>query len=117
MKGGKYVQPHFTKDKLGVGDNMSKTRVISPPKLKEIHQTLKKYLDVCDAKGIPIRMAVATAAFREAKNKGEVVEIAESLNLRLEIATEEREAQLAYLVGALGNRTLRSSITEVVASN
>ena len=102
MKSGNYVQHHFTKDKLGVGDNMSNTGVISPPKLKKIHQTLKKYLAVCDSKGIASRMAVATAAFREAKNKGEVIEIAESLNLRLEIASEEREAQLAYLVGALG---------------
>ena len=102
MKGGKYVQHHFTKDKLGVGDDMSTTGVISPPKLKEIHQTLKKYLDVCDSKGIPRRMAVATAAFREAKNKGEVVEMLSSLNLPLGIASEERESQLAYLVGTLG---------------
>ena len=47
-------------------------------------------------------MAVATAAFREAKNKGEVAKIAESLNLPLEIASEERESQLAYLVSTLG---------------
>ena len=102
MKGGKYIQHHFTKDKLGVGDDMSETGVISPPKLKQIHQTLIKYLDVCDSKGIPSRMAVATAAFREAKNKGEVLKIAESLNLPLGIASEERESQLAYLVSTLG---------------
>lgn len=102
MKGGKYVQHHFTKDKLGVGDDMSETGVISPPKLKQIHETLKKYLDVCDSKGIPSQMAVATAAFREAKNKGEVLKIAGSLNLPLGIASEERESQLAYLVSTLG---------------
>ena len=104
MNGGKYVQHHFTKSRLGVGDDMSKTGVISPPKLKEIRQTLEKYLDVCDSKGILARSAVATAAFREAKNQGEVVEIAKSLNLPLEIASEERESQLAYLVGTLGQR-------------
>jgi exopolyphosphatase/pppGpp-phosphohydrolase len=104
MKEGKYVQHHYTKNYLGVGKDMSKTGVISPPKLKEIRQRLQKYLAVCDAKGIRTRSAVATAAFREAKNQGDVVEIAKSLNLPLEIASEERESQLAYLVGTLGKR-------------
>jgi hypothetical protein len=35
MKEGNYVQHHFTKNRLGVGDDMSKTGMISPPKLKE----------------------------------------------------------------------------------
>jgi exopolyphosphatase/pppGpp-phosphohydrolase len=104
MKEGNYIQHHFTNSRLGVGDDMSKTGVISPPKLKEIRQTLQDYLAVCDAKGIRTRSAVATAAFREAKNQGDVVEIAMSLNLPLEIVSEERESQLAYLVGALGKR-------------
>ena len=104
MKEGNYVQHHFTKERLGVGDDMSKTGVISPPKLKEIRQVLEKYLAVCDSKGILTRSAVATAAFREAKNQGDVVDIAKSLNLPLEIVSAERESQLAYLVGALGKR-------------
>ena len=29
MKGGKYLQHHFTKDRLGVGDDMAATGVIS----------------------------------------------------------------------------------------
>jgi exopolyphosphatase/pppGpp-phosphohydrolase len=104
MKEGKYVQHHFTRNRLGVGDDMSKTGVISPPKLKEIREMLEKYLAVCDSKGIQTRAAVATAAFREAKNQGDLVQIAKSLNLALEIASEERESQLAYLVGTLGKR-------------
>ena len=104
MKGGKYLQHHFTKDRLGVGDDMSQTGLISPPKLREIRRSLEKYLDVCDSKGILTRSAVATAAFREAKNQGEVVDIAKSLDLPLEIVSEERESQLAYLVGTLGQR-------------
>jgi exopolyphosphatase/pppGpp-phosphohydrolase len=104
LKDGKYVQHHYAKDKLGVGDDMSKTGVISPPKLKELRQMLQKYLAVCDSKGIRTRSAVATAAFREAKNQGDVLEIAKSLNLPLEVASKERESQLAYLVGTLGKR-------------
>jgi len=92
------------KNKLSVADDMSKTNVITQPKLKEIRQILSKYLAVCDSKGILTREAVATAAFREAKNRRDVIEIAESLNLPLEIASEERESQLAYLVGTLGKQ-------------
>ena len=102
MKEGKYVQHHFAKNRVYVGDDMSKTGMISPPKLKEIRQILEKYLAVCDANGIRMRSAIGTAAFREAKNQGDVVEIAKSLNLPLEIVSEERESQLAYLVGTLG---------------
>jgi exopolyphosphatase/pppGpp-phosphohydrolase len=106
MNEGKYVQHHFTKDRLGVGDDISKTGVISPPKLKEIRKTLEDYLAVCDSKGILTRAAVATAAFREAKNQGDVIEIAKSLNLPLEIVSEAREAQLAYLAGTLGKQNI-----------
>jgi exopolyphosphatase/pppGpp-phosphohydrolase len=104
MKGGKYVQHHYIKNNLGVGDDISKTGVITPPKLKEIRQILEKYLAVCDSKGVLTRSAVATAAFRETKNQHDVEQIAKSLNLPLEIASEERESQLAYLVGTLGKR-------------
>src|SRR5262245_65458998 len=62
MKEGNYVQRHFTKNRLGVGDDMAKTGMISPPKLKEIRQMLQDYLAICDAKGIRTRLAVATAA-------------------------------------------------------
>jgi exopolyphosphatase/pppGpp-phosphohydrolase len=122
MKAGGYVQHQFIKNHLGVGDDMSKTGVISPPKLKEIRRTLEKYLAVCESKGIQKRAAVATAAFREAKNQSEVVEIAKSLHLPLEIASEERESQLAYLVGTLGTGNFAvidngSRTIELVASS
>jgi exopolyphosphatase/pppGpp-phosphohydrolase len=102
LKDGKYVQHRYEKNNLRVGDDMSKTGVISQPKLKAIRQILQKYLTVCDSNGIRTRSAVATAAFREAKNQDDVLEMAKSLNLPLEIASEARESQLAYLVGTLG---------------
>src|SRR5262245_36332823 len=76
MKEGDYVQHHFTKNRLDVGDDMANTSMIGPPKLKEIREMLEKYLAVCDSKGILTRSAVVTAAFREAKNQGDVVDIA-----------------------------------------
>jgi exopolyphosphatase/pppGpp-phosphohydrolase len=106
MKEGKYVQHHFTKNRVHVGDDMLKTGVISPPKLKEIRQTLAKYLAVCDSNGVRTRSAIGTAAFREAKNQSDLVEIAKSLNLPLEIVSEERESELVYFVGTLGKPNL-----------
>src|SRR5262245_58702140 len=102
MKAGSYIQHQFTKNRLGVGDDMAKSGVISSSKLDEIRQTLGKYLEICESKGVRARAAVATAAFREAKNQEDVTKIARSLNLPLEIASEARESQLAYLVGTLG---------------
>lgn len=104
MKGGEYRQHYYMKDKLGVGTDTSKTGVIDRAKLKEIRQILGKYLSICAAARIPTRSAVATAAFREAKNRRDVVEIANSLQLPFEIASEERESRLAYLAGTLGKR-------------
>jgi exopolyphosphatase/pppGpp-phosphohydrolase len=104
MSESKYIQHHYIKNRLAVGQDMSRTGVISPPKLKEIRQTLQKYLAICDANGTRRRSAVATAAFREAKNRSDVVEIAKSLNLPLQIASGERESQLAYLAGTLGKQ-------------
>jgi exopolyphosphatase/pppGpp-phosphohydrolase len=104
MKSGKYRQHYYMKDKLSVGTDMPKTGVINRAKLNGIRQILGKYLSVCDSARILTRSAVATAAFREAKNRRDVVGIANSLQLPFEIASEERESQLAYLVGTLGKR-------------
>jgi exopolyphosphatase/pppGpp-phosphohydrolase len=102
MKNGRYIQHRYTKDKLGVGADMSEANAISRSKLSEIRQILQKYLATCDAAKIPTRSAVATAAFREANNRRDVEEIAKSLHLPFQILSEERESQLAYLVGTLG---------------
>ena len=104
MKGGEYRQHYHMKDKLSVGTDISKTGVINRAKLEQIRQILGKYLSACDSVSIPTRSAVATAAFREAKNRRDVVEIADSFQLPFEIASEERESRLAYSVGTLGKR-------------
>jgi hypothetical protein len=117
MQEGNYVQHHFTKTRLGVGDDMSKTGVISPPKLKEIRQTLQKYLVICESKGISTIAAVATAAFREAKNQDDVVEIASSLICLWKSSLKNANHSWSIWWVRLRSRTLRSSTTEVVQLN
>ena len=46
--------------------------------------------------------AIGTSAFRDAANGVRAVEIAAKLGIPMEIATEKRESELAYLVGSLG---------------
>ena len=47
-------------------------------------------------------IAIGTAAFREAPNGRRVVDLVAKIGIPMEIATERRESELAYLVGALG---------------
>jgi len=98
MKGGKYRQHHYMKDKLSVGSDMSKTGVIDRTKLNEIRQILGKYLSVCDSARILTRSAVATAAFREAKNRRDVVEMANSLQMRSKLWAAETQVERASLL-------------------
>ena len=56
----------------------------------------------CEKEGAAPVVAIGTAAFREAPNGARAVEIAAKLGIPMEIATEKRESELAYLVGSLG---------------
>ncbi len=47
-------------------------------------------------------VAIGTAAFREAANGTRAIAIAAKVGVPMEIATEQRESELAYLVGSLG---------------
>ena len=122
MKAGGYVQHQLIKNHLGVGDDMSKTGVISPPKLKEIRQTLEKYLTVCESRRGSRRARLwRPPHFGRPKTRVKVVN-SKSLHLPLEIASEERESKLAYLVGTLGTGTFAvidngSRTIELVASS
>ena len=99
---GQYAQKDIEKKTLSVGDNVARHGRISDPKLAEIRETLSAFKAACDKAGVTRVMAVGTAAFRDAPNGRRVVEIAKTLGIPMEIATETRESELAYLVGSLG---------------
>ena len=99
---GRYQQQNIEKRTLGVGDDVARHGRISDAKLAEIRQTLTGFRDTCRKQGVTTVRAVGTAAFRDAPNGSAVVEIARGLGLQMEIATEKRESELAYLVGSLG---------------
>jgi exopolyphosphatase/pppGpp-phosphohydrolase len=102
FENGRYLQRSMEKKTLGVGDDLSRNGRISDTKLAEIDHTLSAFKASCAKEGAEPVVAIGTAAFREAPNGGRVVEIAAKLGIPMEIATEERESELAYLVGSLG---------------
>ena len=63
---------------------------------------LAAFRGACVKDGAAPVVAVGTAAFRDAPNGPRAVEIAAQLGIAMEIATERRESELAYLVGSLG---------------
>jgi exopolyphosphatase/pppGpp-phosphohydrolase len=98
---GKYTQ---TVDvvTVGVGDDLAAHGRISDAKLVEIERTLSRFKASCDKAGAARISAIGTAAFREAPNANAVVTLAKRLGIPMEVATERRESELAYLVGSLG---------------
>jgi exopolyphosphatase/guanosine-5'-triphosphate,3'-diphosphate pyrophosphatase len=99
---GRYRQVHLEQRTLGVGDDLASHGRISDPKLVEIDKTLADFKASCAKEGIGRVVAIGTAAFREAPNRSTVVQKAARLGIPVEIATEKRESELAYLVGSLG---------------
>jgi exopolyphosphatase/pppGpp-phosphohydrolase len=99
---GRYVETAFESKTMGVGDDVEKHGRISDAKLGEIEQTLRDFAAACREEGASPPVAVGTAAFRNAPNGARVIEVASRAGVRMEIASEERESELAYLVGSLG---------------
>jgi hypothetical protein len=102
FENGRYQQRNTEKMTLGVGDDLARHGRISDPKLADIAKVLSAFKAACEKEGVASVVAIGTAAFREAPNGRQVVEIAASLGIPMEIATEKRESELAYLVASLG---------------
>jgi hypothetical protein len=102
FENGRYDQRRMEVVTMGVGDDLARHQRISDEKLKEIAQQLTTFKRACEKDGATPVKAVGSAAFRDAPNGKRVVELAGTIGISMEIATERRESELAYLVGALG---------------
>ncbi len=99
---GKYAEFRIDSVTMGVGDDVERNRFISEAKLEQIGEQLAAFAQSCAKDGAPNPVAVGTAAFRDAPNGIEVIARAALAGIRMEIASEARESELAYLVGSLG---------------
>ena len=105
FENGQYGQRPIEKVTLGVGDDVVRYGRISDPKLVEIEKVLAGFKASCEKDGARVA-AIGTAAFRDAPNGRQVVQLAKQLGIPMEIATEKRESELTYLVGSLGQDDL-----------
>ena len=99
---GKYFQRPIEKKTVAVGDDVAQHGRISESKLAEIATVLSAFKSGCVKDGATRVVAVGTAAFRDASNGRRVPGIAAKAGVAMEIASERRESELAYLVGSLG---------------
>ena len=99
---GRYEQRNIERRTLGVGDDVARHGKISDLKLAEIEAALSAFKASCEKEGVARVVAIGTSAFRDAPNGARALEIAAKLGIPMEIATEKRESELAYLVGSLG---------------
>jgi len=102
FENGRYEQRSIENATLGVGDDVARHGRISDSKLAEIERTLSRFKIACEKEGVRRVAAIGTAAFREAANGARAIAIAAAVGIPMEIATERRESELAYLVGSLG---------------
>ena len=101
-EGGRYMQQGIEVRTLAVGDDVARHGRISEGKLAEIAAALAAFRTSCEKERAAPVVAIGTAAFRQASNGKRVVEMAAKLGISMEIASERRESELAYLVGSLG---------------
>src|SRR5262249_28206694 len=73
---GRYTQIDIEKKTVGVGDDLTRNGKISDAKLAEIETTLVGFKASCVTQGTASIVAIGTAAFREAPNGMQVVEVA-----------------------------------------
>jgi exopolyphosphatase/pppGpp-phosphohydrolase len=99
---GHYREFRIDSKTMGVGDDVQRHGMISEGKLAEVSETLSQFAAACAKDGAPLPLAVGTAAFRDAPNAVELIAHAALAGIRMEIASEERESELAYLVASLG---------------
>ena len=102
FESGRYSQRRIEVRTLGVGDDLARHGRVSDAKLTEIGATLSAFKASCETDRAAPVVAVGTAAFRQAPNGKQVVNLAAKLGISMEIASERRESELAYLVGSLG---------------
>ena len=102
FENGRYEQKSIEQKILGVGDDVGRHGRISDAKLAEIEETLIGFARSCQNEGVTRVVAIGTAAFRDAPNGATVITLAAKHRISMEIATELRESELAYLVGSLG---------------
>ena len=107
IAGGAIATQLLGKARVDLGEHLTENcGFVSKAKIAELLDTLDALAARGRAEGASKTLAVGTRALREARNAGAVVRAAQAAGIRVEIASGEREAELAYLcaTGGVANR-------------
>jgi exopolyphosphatase/guanosine-5'-triphosphate,3'-diphosphate pyrophosphatase len=97
-QGRRVVTRRLGKRQVGLGKDVAGNGgVISDQKLAAAGSALAELKSICEREGSAEILAVATGAVRTARNGEAVLDVARELGIAVEIASGEREAELAYL--------------------
>lgn len=100
---GRIVTRRVSKATLNLGEEVRASGgVIREHKLLELRGVLTEFCDSCERNGASRLMAVGTNALRQARNRDEVLALAEELAIELEIADGRREGELGYIAATQG---------------
>jgi exopolyphosphatase/guanosine-5'-triphosphate,3'-diphosphate pyrophosphatase len=81
-----------------IGKGASKNGSITAEKVAEVVEAVTTQVRLAEELGAEVIKAVATAAIREAKNRGKVVkQIEEAAGVEVDVLTEEEEGRLAFI--------------------
>ena len=100
---GAIVTRLLGKVRVDLGEHLAENRgFLSKAKIGEILDALEQLSARGRAEGASIVLAVGTRALREARNAEVVVRAAQAAGIAVEVASGEREAELAYLCATGG---------------
>ena len=103
IEGSAIVTRLLDKVRMDLGEHLAENRgSFSEAKISEILDALDSLAARGRAEGASSVLAVGTRALREARNAGAVVRAARAAGVRVEVASGEREAELAYLCATGG---------------
>jgi exopolyphosphatase/guanosine-5'-triphosphate,3'-diphosphate pyrophosphatase len=100
---GRIVTRRMRKVTLNLGEEVRASGgVIREHKLLELRSVLAEFRECGERNGTSRLMAVGTNALRQARNRDQVLALADELEIELEIADGRREGELGYAAATLG---------------
>ncbi len=97
-----------------IGKELNVNGIIAKPKIKQLINILKEYLLLAEKYGCEYILTAGTNAFRRANNSNEIIdEIYNSNNLKVDIVTKDKEAELSYLGAVFPNMSSERTVIDI----
>lgn len=91
------------KERLDIGREVTENNgLIGRDKFTQIEDALSRFVRYCRDREAPVVLAIATSAFRNARNQQQIIDLARDIGLSMEIADGPREGEVGYLAATGG---------------